>query len=400
MMRNRRRIMLPLTLAAALCITPGMNAMAYTDEEIEQIALDAQRALDIQAVENLMSRHVQYHCYGEHIEELEEIWVQEPENQETASFGQNQGYYVGYDAIYESYGSGHERTWLESAKSYCEENGIDISDMTDEEIVETYGGVGQLLLHVTTTAIIEVAEDGNTAKGYWYSPGMIAESGQSANSIWEAYGADFIKENGEWKMWHLHMYTDFMCAFGDTFTSTKGSSGAGGGPDTGDMQGAPHGQGIPDGKTPPEGAGPVLEKPTDALEAGTAGNQSAAGNQPDAMKDKETEEETAVEDVSGQAPDEKDAESSDTSGGQIDYEGEQGAKELAAESDYYVYSTQYSQFSMDRLRSEMEVVPIPMPYETWSFEDSNFCPTIEEYASVGVDVEDWYAVHNADDSEE
>lgn len=366
-MNRISRIVLSLICAFALVVSIGASAQTYTDEEFAAIALNAQRALDIQAVENLMSRHVLYHCYGEHRAEMEEIWVQEPANQATASFGQNQGYYVGYDAIWEAYVEGHDSSWLETAKAQAEQLGIDISGLSDEEILETYGGMGQLLLHVTTTAIIEVAEDGQTAKGYWYSPGMIAESGQSANSIWEAYGADFIKENGEWKLWHLHMYTDFMCAFGDSFTASSssgiGAGGAQGGKpsDAPDGKGGPGGSGAPQGE-PPEGFGG--EAPAGDIPENPAGDSADAS----------TDETEGV-----------------TSGGQFNYEGEQGAKEQAYASDSYVFSTQYTQFSATRLRSEMEVVPIPLPYESWSFDDDNFCPTVEEYALAGVDVAEWYA---------
>ncbi len=314
-MKKSLKVILSLVCVFALCASLGIGALAYTDEEIAKIASDAQRALDIQAVENIMNRHVLYHCYGEHIEEMEEIWVQDPVNQATASFGQNQGYYVGYDAIWEAYAVGHWNNWLSSAKRFCEQNGIDTSAMTDDEIIEAYGGVGQLLLHVTTTAIIEVAEDGKTAKGYWYSPGMIAESGQNANSIWEAYGCDFVKEDGEWKIWHLHMYTDFMCQFGDTFTTSSSGSASGG---------------------------------------------------------------------SGEA------------GGQIAYVGEEGAQELALsalEKGDYLYLTQYTEFSRSRLRQEMEVVPIPMPYESWDFDVANYGPAPEQLARYGLDVNDWYAVY-------
>ena len=228
--------------------TPAAEAAASAEEEmaepveeydLEEVYSMAQRALDQQAIQNLMSWHVMYHCYGLHREEMEQIWVQEPENQATASFGQNQGFHVGYDSIWQAYVEGHDTSWLTSAKQYCENNGIDISGMTDEEILDQYGGVGQLLLHVTTTAIIEVAEDGQTAKCFWYSPGMIAESGQNANTIWEAYGVDFVKENGKWKMWHLHMFTDFMGSF---YLSLGGSSMGMGGP-----PGPPPGGGGPGG---------------------------------------------------------------------------------------------------------------------------------------------------------
>ena len=319
-MKKTLKVILSLACVIALMASLGLGAFA-AEPTLEEVYSMAQRALDIQAVENIMNRHVLYHCYGEHIAEMEEIWVQDPVNQATASFGQNQGYYVGYDAIYEAYATGHWNNWISAAKSYCAKNGIDTTGMTDDEICEIYGGVGQLLLHVTTTAIIEVAEDGKTAKGYWYSPGMIAETGMAGNSIWEAYGADFVKENGEWKMWHLHMYTDFMCQFGDNFTT--GSSSGGG-----------------------------------------SGEPSGSGEQ----------------------------------GGQIDYQGEQGAAELALsalEKGDYLYLTQYTEFSTSRLRQEMEVVPIPMPYETWDFDVPNYGPAPEQLARYGLDVNDWYAAYGS-----
>lgn len=374
-----KRLLACLLLLVMLGMAAVGNAESYTDEEIAQIALNAQRALDIQAVENLMSRHVLYHCYGEHEAEMKEIWVQEPENQATASFGQNQGYYVGYDAIWEAYVEGHNSSWLETAKSYAARQGIDLTGLTDEEILETYGGMGQLLLHVTTTAIIEVAEDGQTAKGYWYSPGMIAESGQTANSIWEAYGADFIKENGVWKMWHLHMYTDFMCAFGDNFTGASGSA-----PGSGNMP-----QGTPPNGTPGDGRGepPQGMPPESAGEAPPAAEKAETD---DSQQISSAAEKTVPDDGQQSGDAEQGTETKENAGGQINYEGEQGAKELAYESDNYIFSEQYTQFSATRLRSQMEVVPIPLPYSTWSFDDDNFCPTVEEYASVGVDVSEWY----------
>lgn len=323
--------LISLLCVVALVASLGVTAWAADELTLEDVAAMAQKALDQQEIQNVMSRHVMYHCYGEHAEEMEEIWVQEYENQLTASFGQNQGFYVGYGSIWESYVEGHDETWLSSAKKYCENNGIDISGMTDEEILEIYGGVGQLLLHVTTTAIIEVADDGQTAKAFWYSPGMIAESGQSANTIWEAYGVDFVKENGEWKIWHLHMFTDFMGSF---YLDLGGSSSGSGEP-------------------------------------------------------------------SGAASGEMSAEASDEASAEVT----EAAANSSAQGDYttvdtfllfdYVSSPQYSEFSSNRLRSEMESIPIPLSYETWSFDEANFGPTLEEYESLGIDVSVWYEAHQS-----
>ena len=303
------------TLKTLICLVCVIALAASGPNNDEALAL-AQKAVDIQAIQNIMSRHVLYHCYGEHKAEMEEIWVQEYANQLTASFGQNQGFYVGYGSIWDAYVTGHDSSWLATAKSYCEANNIDITGWTDEQILEVYGGVGQLLLHVTTTGIIEVADDGLTAKGYWYSPGMIREVGMSGNTIWEAYGVDFIKENGEWKIWHLHMFTDFMGSFYINFP-TGNAGGASGGPG---------GPGGPSGE--------------------------ANSNQGD------------MTDV-----------------------------DLFLRYDY-ISSPQYSELSPDRLRSVMMSVPIPLPYESWSFSVPNYGPTVEEYASVGIDVNEWYAAHN------
>ncbi len=321
-----------LLCVVALVASLGIAAWAADELTLEDVAAMAQKALDQQEIQNIMSRHVMYHCYGEHQEELEEIWVTEYANQLTASFGQNQGFYVGYGSIWEAYVDGHNETWLASAKSYCENNGIDITGWTDEEILEIYGGVGQLLLHVTTTAIIEVAEDGLTAKGFWYSPGMIAESGSSANTIWEAYGVDFIKEDGEWKIWHLHMYTDFM---GSYYLELGGSTTS-----------------------------------TSTASVSVSASGEASG------------------DASGEIADTTAEESTSTTTEQGDYT----TVDTFLLFDY-VSSAQYSEFSSSRLRSEMESIPIPLAYESFSFSDSNFCPTIEEYASVGIDVNVWYEAH-------
>ncbi len=321
-MRKSLNVILSLVCVIALVASLGINAFAYTDEEIARIALDAQRALDVQAVENIMNRHVMYHCYGEHRNEVEEIWVQEKENRETASFGQNQGFMLGFGAIWDGYVEGHDTSWLSSAKRYCQQNGIDVSDWTDEEILEVYGGVGQLLLHVTTTAIIEVAEDGKTAKGFWYSPGMIKETGSGASAMWEAYGADFVKEEGGWKLWHLHMYTDF----GGSFFVELGNTG-----------------GSASGEASGSGSAEAASKP--ATTTITTSDQSDIAEIDEFLRHD------------------------------------------------YLSSPQYSQYSADRLRSEAEVIPFPLPYETWDFSVPNYGPTVEEYEANGIDLDAWYAVH-------
>ena len=325
-MKKTLKVILSLACVVALIASLGIGALAYTDAELEEMIIDGARAQDAIEIQNVMNWHVMYHCYGEHRAELLNIWVQEPENQATATFGQNQGFMVGYGSIWDAYVEGHDTSWLQSAKRYCQQNNIDITGWTDDQILDVYGGVGQLLLHVTTTAIIEVARDGQTAKAFWYSPGMIAESGSSGNTIWEAYGADFVKENGVWKMWHLHMFTDFMGGF----YLTLGQGGSGG----------------PSG----EGSGES---------AGNAGQEHYEGE-----------------------------------GGNVLYHAgliESGNYDPSTTHEY-LYSQQYTEFSHDRLRSDMEIF-LPVAYDTWSFDDPNYGPTKAELESYGIDLDAWYAAH-------
>jgi hypothetical protein len=77
--------------------------------------------------------------------------------------------------------------------------------------------IGHLHLHALTTPVIEVAADGKTAQGVWVSPGV--ETGPAPNGefhadwSWLKYGVDFVKEDGQWKFWHLHMYRVFTVPF-------------------------------------------------------------------------------------------------------------------------------------------------------------------------------------------
>jgi hypothetical protein len=71
---------------------------------------------------------------------------------------------------------------------------------------------GRLELHQITTPVIEVAEDGQTAKAMWMSTGAIfiysgAADEDRQTSLWDSgkYAVDFIKQDGVWKIWHLHV---------------------------------------------------------------------------------------------------------------------------------------------------------------------------------------------------
>jgi hypothetical protein len=81
---------------------------------------------------------------------------------------------------------------------------------------------GGLTQDYNTTPIIEVAEDGQTAKGLWYTPGINTGVGPfgrdpegklQAEWFYQKRAFDFVKEDGEWKIWHYHAYVIFTCTF-------------------------------------------------------------------------------------------------------------------------------------------------------------------------------------------
>ena len=81
-------------------------------------------------------------------------------------------------------------------------------------------------MHMDTmsTPVIEVAGDGKTAKGVWISPGH--ETGTvkgklKAHWAWLKYGADFVREDGKWKFWHLRVFGIFFTPYDKSWVESS-----------------------------------------------------------------------------------------------------------------------------------------------------------------------------------
>jgi hypothetical protein len=77
---------------------------------------------------------------------------------------------------------------------------------------------GSLCIHTLTTEVIEIARDGQTAKGLWFSPGLETRKSQKTGSleaywVWGKYYVEFIKEDGEWKFWHFYITDSMQCEY-------------------------------------------------------------------------------------------------------------------------------------------------------------------------------------------
>lgn len=146
-----------------------------------------QRLEDIQQIQNLMARYEYWHTVGMHQNVVDMYAKKTPGvSVEIPHLGKYEG------------PEGIRRFWI----------GANFQTDTKRD--------GVLIVHTLTTQVIEVAGDGKTAKGVWISPGL--ESGPFGGEMnavwsWNKYGVDFVKEDGEWRFWHFHLYRIFKTPY-------------------------------------------------------------------------------------------------------------------------------------------------------------------------------------------
>lgn len=169
---------------------------------------EAARARAWGEVENLFSRYMYLHnAYRD--EEIIDLWVKK-----------------GTPGIHAQYTNAGVYTTWESVTTYHRGRP---------------SPVGKLLFHYTTTPVIEVAEDGQTAKGVWimaglesgltdpevaagmpdfmYSPGEVRGKKVWAHWVWCKYALDFLKQDGEWRIWHFRCYEVARAPFEENWIS-------------------------------------------------------------------------------------------------------------------------------------------------------------------------------------
>lgn len=170
----------------------GAEAHVATRESKADVALE---------IQNLMARRMFYHSVGHNEDELK-LWSK----RQTVHWGQNQGCWVGMASLKVYYGDLNRQAQEADLKRLSEIN-PEIKDIPENR------GIGSSVLHILTTPLIEVAADVQSAKGVWYTPGVIlsTQDGKSGHAVWmwERYGGDFIREDGKWVILNMQVNTDF-----------------------------------------------------------------------------------------------------------------------------------------------------------------------------------------------
>jgi hypothetical protein len=237
-----------------------------------------QRALDMMEVQNTFSKHAFYHQAGKHCEEIADIWATENgPNDKTSKWTLSGNVMEGIAVIKQAYCTAH----LDSEKKTLTELSKIVPSVKD--IPENIGAGAEYVMHTQETPVIEVAGDGKTAKGLWYSVGQSVRGTTTADGktsvstgwMWEKYGCDFIKEDGKWKIWHLINLMDQ----GPVDSSAQGQGGPGGGgpggaPGGGAQGGGPGG--APGGGA--QGGGPGGAPGGGAPGGGGPGGPGGGGN--------------------------------------------------------------------------------------------------------------------------
>lgn len=142
-----------------------------------------QRALDYQEIQNLMSKY-EYILTACEYEKMPELFALKTKGVRAEM---NWGIYDGPEGIRRMF--------------------VGVHSLSDE-----HGFTGRMAVLPLATPLIEVAGDGQTAKGMWIAPGTEAgifkdENGELISfQTWCRYGIDFIKEDGKWKFWHFQVF--------------------------------------------------------------------------------------------------------------------------------------------------------------------------------------------------
>ena len=152
---------------------------------------------DRRDVKNLAGKYVMSLLLKKEPTILRDLWSA----RDDISLGVNGGYYAGRQAL-EGYYASIDAATKKKAQVLKEVFPEDLGEYSDEKLY----GRGPMEIRSLDNAIIEVADDGETAKAFFYVFGLvtdITERGPISNWVLGSCCFDFIREAGAWKIWHV-----------------------------------------------------------------------------------------------------------------------------------------------------------------------------------------------------
>lgn len=198
-----------------------------------------------QEAEFVHATHTYLHARANATEEWSQIWSRSEDISWAHGFGRMRGTKSVWNGSVTLYDVKATERFQANYEAMPDIGGFDIRPLME------------LSLHTLATDIVEVADDGKTARAFFLTPGLISSAVSNngkrrCSGLWERYGADFVFENGCWLFLHEQVCPDMGigCDAGnpgmENYLKTKsGPSGGPGGP--GGPGGGPGGPGGPGG---------------------------------------------------------------------------------------------------------------------------------------------------------
>lgn len=155
----------------------GANrSMDGTEFELERCM---ERKSAARACQNLMGRFCHYRA-AQRISDIMDMWADDSDSRIELPWG----VYDGKNGVDRYFGETPARDDAERRKGY-------------------------LRIHALSTPVFEVAEDGQTARGAWFSQGIftqVTDGNDDCRWRWVKLGVDFILEDDKWKIWHMAVF--------------------------------------------------------------------------------------------------------------------------------------------------------------------------------------------------
>ena len=170
------------------------------EKTVDMALREAQRAVDYTEILNTFSAHLYSMHAGDPRWELENIWAKERDDIVYVSA-------VGRSAVEAYYRDATERMKKEKlALAHAKWPEVSLEDKNL--------GIGDMVAKASASPFVVIADDGMSAHGVWFVPGISSELDETgnvrANYFQEKNAVDFIKENGAWKILRLDIYVDFQ----------------------------------------------------------------------------------------------------------------------------------------------------------------------------------------------
>ena len=186
---------------------------------MDTIEEKAARYIAVKEIGSVLCEHCLYFGRRQTDLELERIWCRRAPD---PSFTQNNGSFVGYEALKKYYAGAENRR-----KARYDEILSSLEPEMADQPDELRYGTNTLSLQTLSTPCVEIAGDMETAKGLWTVSAQVTAVDETGPvGLW-AYGklaADLVREDGAWRIWHLAVYTDFVTPAGMEFDPEKGAA--------------------------------------------------------------------------------------------------------------------------------------------------------------------------------